>query len=316
MEGFDDLDKATGAGITMARKSKSTRRSPTQKSTFLSASFPTGNTTDVQIDVSRCLSIMNNRMYRQGHVYKCSLEMTPQVAVQNSGVKLEVFALNDNWLNQEAWRLGKETWDAKYEDEMEKFPDKQRARWRDFRVASGSTAIEMSPNTIDLPSDTGQRTSSGPGVSTPIAAVVDKVGTIMDFSWGAPSGTTYSIISEMQEGGYNKETTSPTTSTGGEPYAGLTADSSDAEGNLYQTLGKEPPYGLGANTFNPFVQVATLGFSQDVAAGAWKLSTGNFMAPCGILLVRYVNQAQDLALDLKLTVADGNYQGVHALPMA
>ena len=259
---------------------------------------------------------MNNRMYRQGHVYKCSLEMTPQVAVQNSGVKLEVFALNDNWLNQEAWRLGKETWDAKYEDEMEKFPDKQRARWRDFRVASGSTAIEMSPNTIDLPSDTGQRTSSGPGVSTPIAAVVDKVGTIMDFSWGAPSGTTYSIVSEMQEGGYNKETTSPTTSTGGEPYAGLTADSSDAEGNLYQTLGKEPPYGLGANTFNPFVQVATLGFSQDVAAGAWKLSTGNFMAPCGILLVRYVNQAQDLALDFKLTVADGNYQGVHALPMA
>ncbi len=299
----------------MARKSKSTRRSPTQKSTFLSASFPAGDTTDVQLDVSKCLSIMNNRMYRQGHVYKCNLEMTPQVAVPNSGVKLEVFVLNDNWLNQEAWRLGKETWDAKYEDEMEKFPDKQRARWRDFRVSSGSTAIEMLPNTIDLPGNTGNRTTYQVG-SFPQAAVVDAAGVTMDFTWGSPSGTSYSLPIEMAAGGYNKETTSPTLSTAAEPYAGLTADSSDEEGNLYQTLGAEAPYGLGADTFAPFVQVAALGFSQDTSGGAFKLSTGNFMAPCGIILVRYVNSAQDLTLDLKLSVADGNYQGVHALPMA
>ena len=321
MEGFDDFDKAEHTALTMARtmKAKSSRKAkkryPVARKTILGAGFPTGNTTDVQVNAAQALSIMNNRLYRSGRVYECKLDVPPQAVVSNSGVKLEVFALNDNWLNQEAWRLAKETWDAKYEDDEESISDKQRARWRDFRVKSGSNALVMSPNTIDNPNTTGQRTTHAVG-SFPTAAVVDSAGANMEFTWGNPGGNDYDIISELQAGGYNKETTFPGQTTGGVPYAGLFADVSDAEGSLYQTLGADAPYGVGVDTMSPFVQVASIGFSQDTSSGASKLSTGYFKAPCGIILVRYVNSAQDLNLNLSLEVKAGDYLGVHAPAMA
>lgn len=321
MEGFDDFDKAELTALNMARtmKKKSSRKAkryPVARKTILGAGFPQGDTTDIQIDAAQVLSVMNNRLYRSGRVYECKLDIPPRTAVGNSGAKMEVFALNDNWLNQEAWRLAKETWDMKYEDEELSISDKQRARWRDFRVKSGSTALVMGPNTIDDPDTTGQRTTFNVG-SFPASAVIDAAGAQMEFTWGIADPTTeYSIITEMYAGGYNKETTFPAQTTGAEPYAGLTADSSDAEGSLYQTVGAEAPYGTGADTMTPFVQVASIGFDQDTAGGASKLSTGYFKAPCGIILVRYVNSAQDLNLNLSLEVKAGDYNGVHAPAMA
>lgn len=304
------------------RKSKK-MQTWTQKTTMLSGDFP-GDATYAKIDIPASLSVMNNRLYRQGKVYQAKLDLNARTALDASGVVFRVFTLANNWRTHGAWKLAKDKYDAKYADEMEDIRESQRAKWRDFRVADGMIGVqELRPAFADdnaAPLGALDRLSGG---SFPASQVVDSAGAPRGFTW-AQGGTTvtYSLPFEYEKGGYDIETTSPEDSTNSEPYSTLFADDSAIEGGLFQTLGRLPPYqtnnGPPGSTPAPglLVEVAQLGCGLGPQGGAIsKLSTGYFDAPCGIVLIAAVNSADNLVQNLMMTVKEGTYKGVHALDM-
>lgn len=305
------------------RGRKSKKMMHTQRTTVLTGSFP-GDETYAQIDIPASLSVMNNRLYRQGKVYQAKLDLSPKLALDSSGITFRVFTLANNWRTHGAWKLAKEKYDDKYEDEMEDIRESQRAKWRDFRVASGMLGIQELRPAIATDNanalGTLDRLSGG---SFPTSQVVDKTGVARGFTWEQTGSTvTYSLTEEYEAGGYDIETTTPQDSTGSEPYDNLFADDSAIEGGLFQTLGRLPPYqtnnGAPGSTPAPglLVEVAQLGCGLGPQGGAVsKLSTGYFDAPCGLVLIAAVNTADNLPQNLMMTVKEGSYKGVHALDM-
>nr|AGA18248.1 hypothetical protein [uncultured marine virus] len=304
------------------RKSKK-MQTWTQRRTMLDGSFP-GDESYARIDIPASLSVMNNRLYRQGKVYQAKLDLNPKVALDNSGVTFRVFTLANNWRTHGAWKLAKEKYDAKYADEMEDIRVSQRAKWRDFRVGDGMVGIqELRPAFADDNAAALTSFDRLSGGSFPFSQVVDKTGVTRGFTWAQTGlATTYSLVDEYEAGGYDIETITPQDSTGSEPYATLFADDSAAEGSLFQTDGRLPPYqtdnGLVGSAPAPglLVEVAQLGTTLGPQGGsATRLSTGYFDAPCGIVLIAAVNTADNLPQNIVMTVKEGSYKGVHALDM-
>jgi len=305
------------------RGRKSKKMMHTQKTTVLSGSFA-GDATYAQVDIPASLSVMNNRLYRQGKVYQAKLDLNARTALDASGIVFRVFTLANNWRTHGAWNLAKEKYDEKYADEMADIRESQRAKWRDFRVASGMIGVqELRPAFATDNTNALSNLDTLSGGSFPTSQVVDKTGVPRSFTWEqAGSSVTYSLVDEYEAGGYDIETTTPEDSTASEPYDNLFADDSAIEGGLFQTLGRLPPYqtdnGPPGSTPAPglLVEVAQLGVGLGPQGGAVsKLSTGYFDAPCGIVLIAAVNSADNLPQNLMMTVKEGSYKGVHALDM-
>lgn len=304
------------------RKSKKTQ-TWTQNRTLLDGSFP-GDESYARIDIPASLSVMNNRLYRQGKVYQAKLDLTPSLALNTSGITYNVWVLANNWRTHGAWKLAKDKYDAKYEDEMEDFRESSHAKWRDFRVASGMIGIqELRPAFAEdntAPATSGQRLNGG---SFPTSQVVDQDGIPRGFSWAqAGTSVSYSLTAEYAKAGYDIETATPSDSTVGEAYGNLFADDSAIEGNLFQTLGKFAPYqtdnGPPGSTPAPglLTCVGQLGAQLGPQGGVTqRLSTGYFDAPCGIVLIHAANSADNLPYNVTMTVKEGAYKGVHALDM-
>jgi len=201
------------------RKSKK-MQTWTQKVTNMDGSFP-GDETYAQIDIPASLSVMNNRLYRQGKVYRAKLAITPKLALDQSGITFRVWTLANNWRTHGAWKLAKEKYDAKYADEVEDFRESQHPKWRDFRIASGMVGIqELRPAFATdnaAPATFGQLLDGG---DFPTSTVVDQNGLPRGFSWAQTSGAgRYSVITEYAHAGYDIETASPQDSTTTEAYA-------------------------------------------------------------------------------------------------
>lgn len=311
--------------MAKAKKGRMSKKTQTwtQNRTMLDGSFP-GDESYARIDIPACLSVMNNRLYRQGKVYQAKLDISPSLALNTSGITYSVWVLANNWRTHGAWKLAKDKYDAKYEDEIEDFRESQHPKWRDFRVASGMVGTqELRPGFAtdnQAPASFGQRLSGG---DFPVSTVVDNLGIPRGFSWAQASGAgLYSIPSEYAKAGYDIETASPQDDTNTEAYNDLFADDSALEGKLFQEDGRNAPYmtdnGIIGSTPAPglLVQVAQLGSQLGPQGGATqRLSTGYFDAPCGIVLIHAANSADNLPHNITMTVKEGAYKGVHALDM-
>jgi hypothetical protein len=269
---------------------------PTQKKFEI---IETSGQANVQLRVDRELSKMNRRLYREGRVYTCKLDLNPQQAQPGSFV--EIFALKDTWFIHKAWQTAFEEYLNATKQERDRAGKSQSARWNDFRVNSGTGLQLLNARHYG---DNGSVASLTDGEFL-LSEVEDGSGTTRQFTWSdSPTAGEYGILVEYaKEGGPSDMPTSPTTS---QPYASLDSDSSNVEWDDVTDHGNEPPYRDTINDSYPWTKVATL----SVDAGMQKLSSGFFNAPCGIVMIRGLSTqvAQELVLEVKA----GDYKGVHA----
>ena len=277
---------------------------PTQRKMYIGTNEGTpGPTTTIQ--AKRMLSPINHRLYRSGRTYVQKIDMDP-----NSPNIIEVYALADTWMVHNAWKLAFETYQRHNSDEI-KAAGKNRARWSDFQVGFDIGNLGL-PQQYDSALNPGVYTAGEFEVST----VADDDNNVFTFDWLSAAGTNINILDQYDLAGRTQVTPEDTETSA--PYQTLNNDELDTQVfRDIQQHGDVPPYNadfIGTNT--PLVKIATLQGLSTATTGVARLSTGYFRAPCGIVVLHpAVGGGSAHTGDLSVTYKEGNYKGVHAVPM-
>lgn len=285
----------------MTRK-KSGKHYPVQKRIPMAVALPSVATTfEVQFD--RLASNVNHRLYRQSRNY--CLKVDIDADLPDGGI-VEVYALQDTWMNMKAYQLAKATFEENSKEEMEQLGT-SRARWNDFRVASGLTATSFDAEGFG--SGGGVRYTGGEYI---LSEVTDAAGTASTFRWVGTGANTFNIIDEYDATGNTDQ--APTFPLVNVAYDGLTDELDDNQMDHLSADGNLPPYDGNIIENQVFVKVATLFVD---ANGTSKLSTGYFNAPCGLVYLQSSGGLNATTLSSKIYVESkgGDYKGVHGTPM-
>lgn len=261
-------------------------------------------------DVGQIMSQTNRRLYRQGNMYQCKIDIEYDFTAVPS-FEVDVYALVNNWDNQRAYALAKATYDKAMSDERKLSP-KSVARWEDFRVSAGLTGqVSLHPVLQDRATLNSVVVNDGEFNGS----IVDVGGTNTSFSWGQPGIGVLSLVGEWDLAGQVTQT--PASGETGVPYGGVNADDmSDAEKLALRERGDLPPYNQNNNP-EVWVKVGKLFFRDTAGGGIMRTSTGFFDAPCGLVaIVPTTSGGGNLSNDtLKLEVKSGDYKGVSAKAM-
>ncbi|MBA7546764.1 hypothetical protein ES705_39161 [subsurface metagenome] len=181
----------------------------------------------------------------------------------------------------------------------------QIARWSDFRMNHGvNGAGSLDPVTFDR--DTLALTVRNEGEH--LVSVVDHAGTLKSFTWGAPSGSELSAITEWDHAG--NVSGDPQSFSTTAPYAGVNSDSLNSnEMEALAARGDGPPYSQ-TTTGDIYVRVGTL-YYRPGATGMSRTSTGFFPALCGTFVLKCNNALANGSV--RVTAKLGDYKGLHAL---
>ena len=284
---------------------KNGKHYPTVTSMEISRVFPAIPTSvNLLLQVDEALSKINRRLYRQGRYYKTKIDL--DVTSNNT---YEVFALRDDWAVQKAFQMAYDQYQKNTADER-KALGKSVARWEDFRVDDGQSGGRdiLVPVLREPTLGNVVRLVNG---SFDLANVVDANNTRRTFTWGAPGAAEYGILQEYDKTA-NAQFSPSSSSLGSAAYSEIDSEMNDLTHDDLQLDGREPPYDQnGVNATTPFVKIAELGAGL---AGQQRFSTGFFTAPCGFVFIVANTQNADTT-KLALTVATGDYKGVHAPSM-
>lgn len=269
-----------------------------------------GSSTLVRIDSGKILSQINHRLYRQGRNYCLRVGVDP-----NSAGTYDVYALRDDWMVHNAWKLAFQEFMNNSKEELERLSKTGgKARWQDFRVQhgiSGAGVGDMQPveYTITSATPTQGAFTAGEFVDSEVRT---EAGASRTFSWGASAASVFSILEEYDKRG--NTTTNPTTPLTSSAYSGLDDDNQDGQLGHISDDGNNPPYNsTSVSPSTPWIKVATLGAG---AAGQQTLSSGYFNAPCGlVVIVRTTGGVVPTAAEVFCEYKSGTYKGVHALSM-
>jgi hypothetical protein len=253
------------------------------------------------LDVARCLSVSNHRLYRQGKTYVAKVDLDPGA----SGI-FNVFALRDTWMIQKAWQLGRSVYLRSTADERAVMSKQKIARWEDFRVdagLSGHTGNELVPAQFS----NGMASAADTAGEFQLSEITLADGaTQRAFTWGATGGTFLGLLEEYDKAGATDG--APSAIEADNPYAGVDVGVHETQMDDLAGRGNFPPY--DRNNFNARVWVK-IGVLNGVAAHG-KLSTGYFNAPCGLIAVQPAVASTPVVAELSLTVQSGDYKGVKA----
>lgn len=262
-----------------------------------------GGAANTLVDMARNLSVLNRRLYRFGRFYSAKVDVREDYA----GAPIEVYVLRDDWAVQKAFQMAYQQYLDNTMAERENMGSKQVARWEDFRIRDGLTLAKNDARPV---------LNNAAGTAVPLTSgefalsnVVDEAGTERTFSWGAGSGTVYSILAEYDKTDNTQLSSSSLTSDGA--YSGIEATNDEATADNLKADGNAPPYDAGGvNATTPWVRVAVLGST----AGTQKLSSGFFTAPCGLILLKGFTETSE-AYSVEVEAKSGDYKGVHAPSM-
>lgn len=269
------------------------------------------------MDTAYCLSKLNHRLYRQGRQYSVKID-----AHQNSfggNESIDVFALMPTWYLRSAWRMAKRAYDGAVKEELEALNADNIARWRDFRIGCGITAV----GTTDYlefgglpPNMWGLTTSSTNATLTPFTAgeynlsYAHNLDTGVNMQWWLKGGDAdhFGIFEEYSKS--RNESASPETVITEMPYEALLSEGEDADYEEVQANGNEPPYNGDSFPSHLWVRVGVLEKGTDLQ----RSSTGYFVAPLGMVAFR-ADQDSGTGGYVTVHVKEGNYLGVHAPEM-
>lgn len=280
---------------------KNMKRYPVQRMFQISQPAPAGNRG--LIDVGQHLSKINHRLYRQSRYYEAQIHIDADVV---DGTTVDIYALADTWMVQNALKMAKDAWDESNAEEMSMLNGKI-ARWNDFRVRAGIAGTgEYNP--VLYNTDTLAATAYTAG-EFDFAEVVDQAGVTRTFTWDNQTtpASQYGIIDEYDAmGGTSTDPTIPATG----PYNGLLPNLETGAAAALQENGNLPPYNQTDFGAGHWVKVATL----HLGAGRQRLSSGYFTAPSGLIIVDGAGIAEYNG-QISLEVKRGDYKGVHAPSM-
>lgn len=254
------------------------------------------------LDVGRCLSTLNHRLYRQGKTYVAKVDLE----VGNQTTHYDVYALMDTWYIQKAWQLARKVYLDNVAHERSVMSKQQIARWEDFRVSaglSGHAGGELVPANYSNGLASAARTDGEFELSE--ITLADGTST-RTFRWASTSGSLLGILAEYDKSGGTDP--SPSTSSGAKAYAGVEGDVQESTMDHLQEKGDLPPYNNTNFDTRVWVRIARL----DAQAAHGKLSTGYFNAPCGLIAIQPGVPNTAIANQLSLTVQAGGYKGVKA----
>lgn len=266
---------------------------PVQRTISVEQDSPAAN--NLEIETSRLLSQINHRLYRESRTYECSVQIDANVA---DATTVDVYALADTWYLKGALKLAKSAWDISNAEEIE-MNNGNVARWNDFRIDAGinaaaqAKAVQFARNSLVPTQFTAGQFN--------LARVVDQAGTNRAFTLGNASATYYSIFDEYDaQPGTSSDPEVPSTG----PYSGLLPNLEAGAAEAISSFGREPPYSADGYSAGIWVKVGTL----HLASGRQRLSTGNFMAPMGKIVLTGVGFLTEP--DITVTVKSGDYKGV------
>ena len=254
------------------------------------------------LDVSRCLSVVNHRLYRQGKTYSVKIDCDA-----GGAAKFDIFALVDTWYIQKAWQLARAAYLRATADERAVMSKQQIARWEDFRIAEGlNVAGKLLPNRYST-GLAGAADNSGEFLNS-LITLADGTST-RSFTWGSATASALSVLAEFDKSGDTNS--SPATISADKAYAGTDPGAYESQMDTLASNGNAPPY--DAQNFNArvWVKVGTL----DPTSPHGKLSTGYFNAPCGLVAVKPSVASTEITGQLSMTVQAGDYKGVKAMNM-
>lgn len=288
-----------------SKKSAKNKHYPVVRIMNLSSASPyVPNQVDL-VDVGRCLSQVNRRLYRYGRYYNVKIDLEPDASSQ-----IEVYTLRDDWAVQKGFQMAYAAYLKNSQDERAMMGKNQIARWEDFRCTPGIAGNDMGP-ALFLGATAVELVLQGE--FTP-SEVIDENDANRTFTWGPTTDATqYSVLGEYDKAGNAQSSPSSFVAGNSVPYEELTDEVDGLMANNLEAFGDNPPYDRdGVNANGPFVRIATL---KGDTANAQKLSTGFFTAPCGLVWIRKTSSAVNLSLGYSLTVKAGDYKGVDAPSM-
>lgn len=304
--------KSATAAKPKKKKSTKSKRYPVERQYRLGFTLPS-NTTRVLGAMDRDLSRVNHRLYRQSRYYEMKVDIDADLP---DGSTVFVYALQDTWMNQKAYQTAHAIFEENSMEEAQRTVSGSRARWNDFRVASGETSGATDADSTPVGYSSGAVVPSGTQYTAGeyvLSEVADASGNSKTFRWVGSSASTFNIIDEYDAmGNTNNEPAFPI--TGSVAYDGLEDNVDQAQLEHLQGDGNAPPYSGQAIENQVFKLVATLHVD---ANGTSKLSTGFFTAPCGIYTLAFAggldgNTAND---GITITAKAGDYKGVAAMSM-
>ena len=270
--------------------------------------FTIGAGATILVDVAKALSAQNHRLYRQGKLYHCRVELTDLAPQSGDLIKQAVtlFTIPDTWYVKKAWELGFAT-----REEQLTNSNRPRGRWDDFRVGwSSAYQTGTLPNTAILGST--QTADEAQLAKVHDATASADYGFVMFGSNRDSSNNLYGLIEQYDHTG---NTLQDPGASGTGAYTNVHADAGlvEAAGDLSLAQGDNAPYDMdsfnGADDGGAVMQPA-LSTTED---GVGRSSV-SFMAPLGLIkLVNASTGGSAVATAVTISVSPGNYKGVKAL---
>ena len=261
------------------------------------------------LDVSKELSKLNRRLYRQGRLY--SVRIKQRAASPDT---ISVYALRNDWAVQKGLQMAYAQYVKNTADERGNLSGKQLARWEDFRVDHGvrpaggtRDLLSQMHNFGTVPANIGMTAGE-----FELSTVVDASNAEKTFTWAVvPNPNEFGILIEYDKSGNMQ--VNPAAQVNDLAYAEIDSENSELTHDALQDHGDSPPYAANrVNENSPWVLVDVL---QSSAGGAQRASTGYFDAPCGLVVLTGSGATTWDTDSIQFEVKAGDYKGVHAPSM-
>ena len=258
---------------------------------------------EILVDVAKCLSAINRRLYRQGRVYHVRIDSGIGFG---DNLSAQFKRLPNSWMVKKAWELAKE----EREDQLS-VSNRPRGRWDDFRVGWDATyQTGIAPSLADF---SGTYTIDESNISKAHDATdsVDN-GFVMFGAARDTSNNLWGILEQYDLTG-NVLANQPAGQLTTGAYVDTQPDSglAEAAGDLAALQGDNPPYdadGIVGADDTGSVLIPQLG--QMSSGNGNSMNTIFAELPLGLIKIE---ANQNTSLPFIFTVMTGDYKGVKAL---
>ena len=285
--------------LARAEARRDRKRYPVER-TF---SVTVANASEVLVDVGKCLSAINHRLYRQGKVYTVKIESP---LFQPAGVGVNLKRLPNTWWMQKAWHLAKEARDDQLSQSNRKY-----GRWDDFRVGWDSA---YKSGVLPSLADYSATWTADENILSQIHDATDSADhEFVCFGAARDAGNNLYGIIEQYDQTANTVQNQPGGAATLDAYANTYADAGLVEeaGDIKSLQGDNAPYDMDSFNGASDIGAVQIGFLGTIASGTGDGKT-SIIADLPLGLFKLEN-GTSVAQSVQITVMSGNYKGVKAI---
>lgn len=297
---------------------------PTQRTIALSAGEDSQSRGLIQ--VSKLLSQMNSRLYRQGFAYDVQFQLGTETAPY---YQVDFYTLPNTWFTHGAIKRAFSIYRAMMQDELMETGGRF-SKWHDFKINPAGTDDSPDSNNF-YPNfwDGDSWVDLTAGFDNDHSRATDNAGTLQFFAINGSVSGSYDIFQEYANHLLSRKADS-STEAGPQSYEGAVSGSDDSDRLL--EVGETPPYDEDflmwhnagdADTdsrlvFQDSLYLGKGSDSDDTSSSpsGSRVMTRSFTAPLGLVWVEATaNFTRNSDSELILRVPSGKYKGVKAEPI-